>query len=136
MRHAFLIIFYALLLFACTEPEKPKPVVKPRVFPAYHVALDEIIRTPEGVIRGINLNNKAEVIKKAETTAPQEVESGHLYFEYKLDSLNNYSVAYTLMNDSLEEVNVQINCADPDECSKVFADLKDYYEKKLPNPTE
>lgn len=136
MQKFVILAFCAALLWACNPAEKPKQVVKPRVFPEYHVALDEIVRTNEGVIRGVNLNSKAEVIKKAETTLPSEVEAGHLYFEYTLDSLSNYSIAYTLTHDSLEEVNVQVNCNDPDECSKIFADLKDFYEKKLPNPTE
>jgi hypothetical protein len=129
-------LFGVLLFAACGEPQKPKAIVKPRIFPQYHAALDEIIRTPEGVIRGINLNSKADAIKKAETALPKEAEPGHLYFEYLLDSLTDYSVAYTLQKDSLEEVNVQINCKDMDISSKIFSDLKDYYEKKLPNPTE
>ncbi len=124
------------VLWSCNEPEKEKPLAKPRVFPNYNVALDEIIRTKDGVIRGVNLNSKAEVIKRAETTAPQEAEADHLYFEYSLDSLTNYSVNYTLQKDSLEEINVQIICKDLDLSSKIFTDLKDYYEKKLPNPTE
>lgn len=136
MKKVLIIIFSVFLFWGCTEPVKEKPVVKPRIFPNYHVALDEIIRTQEGVIRGVNLNSKAELIKKVETAQPQEAEADHLYFEYNLDSLCDYSVAYTLQKDSLEEINVQINCKDLDESSKIFIDLKDYYEKKLPNPTE
>ena len=89
-----------------------------------------------GVIRGINLNNCADSIKKAEATTPTETEKDHLYFEYTLDSLTNYSIDYTLVNDSLEEVSLQINCQDPEVGSKIYADLKDYYGKKLPNPME
>jgi len=59
-----------------------------------------------------------------------------LYFEYKIDSVTNYSVTYNLNQDSLDEVEVQINCNDLDLSSKLFLDLKNYYEKKLPNPTE
>lgn len=125
-----------MALWACTTPEPKKVVEKPRVFPGYNAALDEIIRTTDGMIRGLNLNCSSGQIRKAETAQPQEAETGHLFFEYQLDSLTTYSVAYTLQNDSLEEVNVQINCKDPDACSGIFSDLKDYYEKKLPNPTE
>ena len=125
-----------LLLWTCHEPEKPKVVVKPRVFPEYNIALDEIIRTKAGVIRGINLNSCGDSIKKAETTAPLESEKDRLYFEFKVDSLTNYSIEYSLLNDSLEEVSLQINCNDPEVGSKIYADLKDYYEKKLPNPME
>ena len=125
-----------LFLTACNEPEKPKVEVKPRVFPEYNIALDEIIKTKAGVIRGINLNSKSDSIKKAETGTAIEAEKDHLFFEYKLDSLTNYSIDYTLVNDSLEEVSLQINCLDPELGSKIYTDLKDYYEKKLPNPME
>ena len=123
-------------MIACNEPEKPKIEIKPRLFPQYHSALDEIIRTNSGVIRGINLNASGDSIKKAEAVSPLETENDRLYFEFKVDSLTNYSIEYTLVNDSLEEVNLQINCNDPDVGAKIYADLKDYYEKKLPNPME
>lgn len=106
------------------------------MFPEYSEALDEIIRTKDGVIRGIDLNSKADVITKTETKAPSEVAHDYLYFEYAIDSLTNYSVAYNLQKDSLDEVEVQINCQDLDLSARLFTDLKTYYEKKLPNPTE
>ena len=139
MKHIFkiaLILITSALLWACGEKEIPKAVVKPRIFPEYHVALDEIIKTKSGVIRGINLNSCVDSIKKLEGSAPLESDKDRLYFEYELDSLTNYSLEYSLINDSLEEVNLQINCKDPEVGSKIYSDLKDYYEKKLPNPME
>jgi len=136
MKRLLIIFLSVLALASCEEPPQPKPTPKPRVFPQYHEALDELIRTPDGVIRGLNLNSQAEAIKKVETAEPKEAGPEQLYFEYTLDSLTNYSVIYTLQRDSLEEVNVQINCEDPDVSAKIFNDLKDYYEKKLPNPME
>ena len=62
--------------------------------------------------------------------------SNLLFFEYKIDSLTNYSINYTFNKDSLEEINVQINCKDVELTSYLFCDLKDYYANKLPNPTE
>jgi hypothetical protein len=106
------------------------------VFPQYHLALDEILKTKSGVIRGLNLNSCMDSIKKLEGTTPLEADKDRLYFEYKVDSLTNYSVEYSLVNDSLEEVNLQINCKDPEVGSRIYTDLKDYYEKKLPNPME
>jgi hypothetical protein len=60
----FLSVIALAIMIACSEPEQPKVEVKPRVFPEYHIALDEIIKTKGGVIRGINLNNNADSIKK------------------------------------------------------------------------
>ena len=122
--------------FSCQENPKVVEQKKPRVFPEYSEALDEIIRTKDGVIRGIDLNSKADVITKTETKAPSEVAHDYLYFEYAIDSVTNYSVAYNLQKDSLDEVEVQINCNNLDLSARLFTDLKTYYEKKLPNPTE
>lgn len=126
----------ALGFFSCQENPKIVEQKKPRVFPEYSEALDEIIRTKNGVIRGIDLNSKADVITKTETKAPSEVAHDYLYFEYAIDSVTNYSVAYNLQKDSLDEVEVQINCNNLDLSARLFTDLKTYYEKKLPNPTE
>lgn len=121
---------------ACHEEKKEVEVVKPRIFPGYHVLLDEIIRSPEGVFRGIKLNATEEQIKKIETTSPTEESDGHIYYEYKADSLTDYSIDYAFSKDSLEEINVQINTNDLELSSYLFCDLKDYYANKLPNPTE
>ena len=136
-----LAIYYILLVFtmslaSCDEPPKTVEVKKPRIFPEYHEALDEIIRSKEGVIRGVDLNSRVELITKTETKEPSEVAQDYLYFEYDIDSTTNYSVAYNLQKDSLDEVEVQINCNDLDLSTRLFSDLQTYYEKKLPNPTE
>jgi hypothetical protein len=133
----YFILFISPVFFtSCSQEPKVKEVKKPRIFPEYNVALDEIIRSKEGVIRGIDLNSKAIEITKGETKQPSDVAHDYLYFEYTIDSTINYSVTYNLQKDSLDEVEVQINCSDLDLSSKLFSDLKTYYEKKLPNPTE
>ncbi len=132
----YILLLVTMFLSSCYEPTSTVEVKKVRIFPEYNEALDEIIRSKEGVIRGVDLNSKAELITKAETKEPSEVAHDYLYFEYTIDSVINYSVAYNLQKDSLDEVEVQINCNDLDLSTKLFTDLQTYYEKKLPNPTE
>lgn len=132
----FSLAFIVLAVISCTEEKKETAVAKPRIFPGYHILLDEIIRSPEGVFRGLNLNTSASQIKKVEGVAPAEEADGHIYYEYKADSLTDYSIDYTFSKDSLEEINVQINTNDMELSSYLFCDLKDYYANKLPNPTE
>jgi len=136
-------LFYKILVFtififsvSCHQEKKEEEQVKPRVFEGYHPLLDEIIRSKDGVFRGINLNSKADVIKTVEKVAPVEKSPGHLYFEYKLDEKTDYSIDYTLDQDSLEEISLQINSDDLELVNYLFCDLKDYYANKLPNPTE
>ncbi len=130
------VISSSLLFCACqpTKKEEVKTVV--RIFEGFHPLLDQIIKSTTGVFRGLNLNSTADSIKKVESSLPIETSQGHLYFEYKADSLTNYSIDYTLNNDSLTEINLQINSDDLELTSYLFCDLKDYYTNKLPNPTE
>lgn len=125
-----------LALLACEEVKKEEPIAKQRVFPGYHILLDDILRSQKGVFRGVTLNTSPEEIKQMETIAPIENAEGHLYYEFKADSLTNYSIDYTFYKDSLEEISVQINTEDLELSSYLFCDLKDYYANKLPNPTE
>jgi len=137
LRNIFVIFFLSFLIAACTHEEKKQEApAKPRIFPGYHILLDEIVRSNEGVFRGLKLNAGAGQIKKVEGSAPIEESEGHLYYEYQPDSLTNYSIDYTLSQDSLEEISVQINTNDLELSSYLFCDLKDYYANKLPNPTE
>jgi hypothetical protein len=133
----FPLIIACLFAISCKEEKKETPAkATPRVLPGFHPLLDQIIRDKAGVFRGLDLNASAEQIKKVEGSEPIEESQGHLYYEYQADSITNYSIDYTLNNDSLEEINVQINTNDLDLGSYLFCDLKDYYANKLPNPTE
>ena len=133
---SFFLLVFGFMIFSCREEKKETVAAKPRIFLGYHILLDEIIRSPEGVFRGVNLNAKSEEIKKIESVPPTEISEGHLYYEYKADSLTDYSIDYTFNNDSLEEINVQINTNDLELSSYLFCDFKDYFANKLPNPTE
>jgi hypothetical protein len=130
-----LFIFLSLIVFSCSREENVQPR-NHREFEGYHVMLDEILRSRHGVIRGLNLNASPETVKGVEKAEPTEDSEGHLFYEYKVDSITNYSIDYAFQGDSLEEINVQINIDDPDLASYLFCDLKDYYANKLPNPTE
>lgn len=130
------LIFVLFFSFVACHEKKEEVVQKERIFEGFHPLMDEIVRSKKGVFRGLDLNSKAEEIKAIEATAPTEAEENRLYFEYKADSVTTYSIDYTLNKDSLEEINVQINCSDLELCSYLFCDLKDYYANKLPNPIE
>src|ERR1041385_310785 len=129
-------LFILFAFAACHEEKKEEVVEKPRVFEGFHPLMDEIVRTKKGVFRGLELNARVADITKTETVQPVEKEKDRLYFEYKADSTTTYSIDYEIKNDSLEEINVQINCNDLELSSYLFCDLKDYYANKLPNPIE
>src|SRR5574343_263593 len=104
MRKLIVWFFIILLVGSCTHTEPVKVIEKPRVFPQYNAALDEILKTQDGVIRGINLNSCADSVKEKEGHQPVESDKNRLYFEYKIDSLTNYSLAYTFTHNIIEDV--------------------------------
>jgi hypothetical protein len=128
--------FASFIFLSCSEEKKTIEKPKHRIFQGYHEMLDEIIRSKDHVFRGLDLNARSEDIRKTEAGEPLESTEGHLYYEYRTDSATHYSIDYALHNDSLEEINVQINSNDLELMSYLFCDLKDYYANKLPNPTE
>ncbi len=108
-----------------------------RIFEGFHPIMDELVRSKEGVFRGLELNDSLTKIKRNEITEPLENDENRLYYEYKIDSVKlTYSLDYLFVKDSLEEISVQINCPDVELCNYLFCDLKDYYANKLPNPIE
>ncbi len=133
---SLLVVTVILLLVASACTEEKKPVEKERPFLGYHVLLDSIIRTKHGLFRGLELNARSKDIFATERHQPTKQDANHLFYEYTVDSTTNYLIDYTLNNDSLEEISVQVNCKDLELSSYLFCDFKDYYAYRLPNPRE
>lgn len=142
-KHFFVQIFIiagvvSLLLQRCNTSSvtKEPQTVSKRIFPQYSEYAEKIIKTDSSVIRGLNLNVSSAIIKKAESSPPTLDKKDTLNYEYQIDSIVSYSVKYHLHNDSLEEINIWVYSSNPDVSANIFNDLKDYYQKKLPNPIE
>lgn len=129
-----LSVISLLVVSACSDEKKP--VEKERPFLGYHVLLDSIIKTKQGLFRGLELNARSKDIFAVERQQPSKKEDNHIVYEYTIDSLTNYLIDYTLNNDSLEEISLQVNCKDLELSSYLFCDFKDYYGYRLPNPRE
>lgn len=125
-----------MAVLSCEDKPEPARPVKERIFPGYHVLLDEIVRTQSGIFRGFSLNNCSADVLSTEPAQPAETSDDQIFYEYKADSSTNYSIVYSFENDTLTEINVQINSPDLELSNYLFCDLKDYYANKLPNPTE
>lgn len=107
-----------------------------RIFPQYSEYTEKIIKTDSSIFRGINLNMSKSAILKTETVPPVSKHKDTLIYNYELDSIVTYTIKYTFINDSLEEINLWIYSNDPNTSTQIFNDLKNYYQKKLPNPIE
>src|SRR5690606_14432767 len=90
----FSILLVMLFFTGCDDDSKKidKEQQKARALPGYHILLDEIVRSNVGVFRGLELNSDASQIKAAEGVEPAEASEDHLYYEFRIDSLTEYSI--------------------------------------------
>lgn len=130
------IILLLLLVYCSTKPNNNVSSDETRLFPQYSQYLEKIIKKDSSIVRGLNLNVSSKIIKSIENTTPNVEKQDTLEYKYQVDSTVSYSIKYLLHNDSLEEINIWIYSNNSDITSTIFNDLKDYYQKKLPNSIE
>lgn len=134
LRHISTYLFIlAAILFSCSN-EKPVEPPKERIFKGYDVSLDSVVRSPKGIIRGLELGAKIGEVKAAEKNAPVEFDVDYYYYESVVDSLTTYSVAYTFVHDSLDEIEIQIHSTSLDAGAVILNDIKKYYQQKYTAP--
>lgn len=116
--------------------DKKQTNIQKRIFPEYSEYTEKIIKSDSSLIRGLNINVSKSHILKAEQQSPVLDKQDTLEFKYQIDNIISYSVRYTLNNDSLEEINIWVYSNNSDITAQIFNELRDYYQKKLPNPIE
>ncbi len=138
LRGKFIKIFAVLsflLYFSCrNEKEEIKTI--PRAFEGYHVYLDSILISKKGLARGLSLNIPYDSVLKHEKIPPVEKKTEKLYYEYRIDSLTDYTVEYFFNNDSLFEIDIKIYTTNVDLANYLYCDLKDYYSFIVPENIE
>jgi hypothetical protein len=124
-----------LLIFSCSNEPKEEPVVvKEPVFKGFHVSLDSIVRKKEGTVHGFELGDSAKAVKAYETLKPVEEDSDYVLFSYPIDSISNYTIAYTFVKDTLDEAELQITSKSIDNGTEILNNLKRYYSEKYAAP--
>jgi hypothetical protein len=133
MKRIFFYAGVAMVLFSCKN-EKETVAETPRIFPEYHYALDSVIKSPQGIVSGVELGQSIKFIPIAQQKASVENSKDHIIYEQKIDSLTRYSINYSLENDTISEIEVLITSQSEDEGEKILNDLKKYYSTKYTAP--
>ena len=133
-KNIFLFAAASGILVACSgDPENIVPP-KEQVFKGFHHALDSILQKKEGIVHGVELSEPLNDVKSKEKKKPDELDVDYCLYNYKVDSLTSYSVAYSFVNDSLDEMEVQINSTSQDEGATILGNIKKYYTEKYTAP--
>ena len=132
----FKIAFFSasVFLLSCSQENKDKEANTNRVFPEYHYALDSVIKSPNGIIGGIELGQSENQIPALEIAKAIEKTNNHITYEQKIDSVSQYSITYVLDNDTISEIDIHITSTNSDFGDTVINDLKKYYQLKYTAP--
>ncbi len=129
-------VLISTLLCACNQGNKETEasVIAKRIFPEYHYALDSVIKSPNGIIGGIELGQSQKQIPAIEIAKAIEKTNNHITYEQKIDSVSQYSITYALDNDTISEIDIHITSKNSDFGDTVINDLKNYYRLKYTAP--
>lgn len=122
------------VVYSCSEEPKHTEVIKERIFPEFPVTLDSVIKVKDGVIRGFELGAARKNVEAFEYKKPEESDQEYLLYSYPIDSTDDYSIAYTFVNDTLDGVEVNIRSNNMDLSTEVINSLKKYYREKYTSP--
>jgi len=112
---AYISVF--LILFSCTEGNS--------------TYFDSILKSEEGVFRGIEIGNTIEEVKSIENREFLiDNMSEYLYYDYKMDMGNSYTISYDFSENSLYEVQVSIYFDVIDDANKIFDEFTAHFTKK------
>ena len=96
----------------------------------YGQSFEKIMKSDNGIFRGVELGMCLENIKQQETISASEEDTNYLYYENALDSSNSFTVAYDFDQKKLKEIQLEVFINNIDEFSNLVATFKNYYENK------
>lgn len=116
---AFLSLF--ILLFSCSEK-------KENAFEKYDPALESVFRNDSNVFRNFNLGTKIDSVLKKELSKPKESDTDYLYYEYPIDTIGTFNIAYTFDYGDLAEIQSDIFINRQSKTDTLFNALKNYFD--------
>lgn len=113
-RPIVVVLILATLVFSCKKATSPH--------------FDAIVKTEEGVFRGIEIGSSIEEVQKNENKAflvdnmPE-----YLYYDYNLDMGNSYTISYDFSENSLYEIELSAYFDKIDDANNLFAELTKHF---------
>lgn len=92
----------------------------------------QIIKNDKGIVRGVNLNDKIELIKAQENGEAIIAETATIIeYEYPLDNGGTYVVAYNFDGDGCFEIDIDTYFNTEAPAQEVLNIMKTYFDKKF-----
>lgn len=110
----FLLLIFVLTIFSCKK--------------SHSTHYDAILKSEQGIVRGVEMGSPIEDVRKLENkeflvdNMPE-----YLYYDYKLDMGNSYTVSYDFSQNSLYEIEVSAYFDKIEDANNLFAELTAHF---------
>ncbi|MBN8695357.1 MAG: hypothetical protein J0L87_02400 [Bacteroidetes bacterium] len=112
---------FILLMQSCSEPKSE--------LAQYGPVFEQVMKSDAGVFRGFALGDKQDTIQKTESSQPIEADDGYLYYEYGMDTLGSYNVAYNFEENELSEIQADVFITNSASTETVYDGFKKYFDQ-------
>ncbi|MCE3277844.1 MAG: hypothetical protein K0S44_35 [Bacteroidetes bacterium] len=116
-----LTIILLFVFSACSKKGKD-PLKK------YGTFVSTVIKVDSGAFRGLHFGDKMETVLLKETTKASEADENYLYFEYKIDTMGSFDIAYDFDEEGLSEILSYVYIKDISKIDSVFNSFKTYFD--------
>lgn len=118
---AIAFLFLIAIVCSCTKPKSK--------LAEYGPAFENIMLSDVGAFRGFSLGDSLGFIKTKETAKPVEMDKDYLYYEYKLNTVGSYNIAYNFDERGLNEIHSDIFINNANDADDIFNKFKSYFDE-------
>lgn len=144
-----LIGIFWLLCTACTGESSEEqtattdstttevPAEAPAAFAGYSPKFQKILKTPDGMIRGISLGDVLTQVKQQERTQPMEDSTGYISYNVELgnDEMTDVLYYYSPQQQAVRSITLDIFLNDPRSVDSLTQEFTRYFTGKYGQPT-
>jgi hypothetical protein len=113
--------FFLLLISSCSKKEADH-------LDEYGPFVKTVLRVDTGAFRGFNFGDKMDSVLAKETAKATEADEGYLYFEYSIDTLGSFDIAYDFDERGLVEIQSFVYINNINKVDSVFNSFKKYFD--------
>lgn len=111
-----IVLAFVTLLSACT--------------PKKNQYFDTLLKTETGIFRGVEIGNSISEIKQTENLEfLVDDMPDYLYFDYKLDMGNSYTISYDFSENKLYEIELAAYFDQIEDANQLFKDFSTHFNK-------
>ena len=110
----FFVLVILLTIFSCKKSTSPH--------------FDSIVKSEEGIFRGVEIGNTIDEVKASENnTFLVDNMPDYLYYDYKLDMGNSYTISYDFSQNNLYEIELSAYFDKIEDANNLFVELTAHF---------